>query len=259
MKQLPEHIKPSLVELLLAVADDKLILGHHNSDWTGLGPILEEDIAFSSLAQDEIAHAQAIYRLAGELAGKNEDDLAFGRPAEEFRCATVVEPTDEFDWAMAIARQFLCDHFDLLRLSRLANSSWKPLADLAGRIAAEEQVHVEHADSWIKRLATGTDESRRRIETAFSKLAPIAPTLFEPVDGQDVLESEGIYPPDAEDMFTAWREAVDHVLKNVDLSIPLKPFNREEIAGRRGEHTEALSELLDEMTEVYRIEPGAAW
>lgn len=259
MKQLPEHIKPLLVEFLLSVADDKLILGHHNSDWTGLGPILEEDIAFSSLAQDEIAHAQSLYRLAGELAEKGEDDLAFGRTVDEFRCATVVEPPDDFDWSVAIVRQFLCDHFDLLRLTRLANSSWKPLADLARRIAAEERVHVEHADSWIRRLATGTDESRQRIVAAIERLAPIAPTLFEPVDGQDVLESEGVYPPDERDMFEQWRDGVAEVLGRADLSIELQPIDRTRKAGRRGEHTDALKELLDEMCEVYRIEPGAAW
>jgi ring-1,2-phenylacetyl-CoA epoxidase subunit PaaC len=259
MNNLPEHIKPLLVELLLSMADDKLILGHHNSDWTGLGPILEEDIAFSSLAQDEIAHAQALYRLAGELAGQSEDELAFGRSPGDFRCATVVEPADDFDWSVAIVRQFLCDHFDLLRLTRLSNSSWKPLADLARRIAAEERVHVEHADSWIMRLASGTDESRQRIIAALKKLAPIASSLFEPVDGQDALEQEGIYPPTDRDMFDTWHEAIMQVLNSLKLSIDLPPNDPATKAGRRGEHTSALKELLDEMCEVYRIEPGAAW
>ena len=40
-----EHIK----ELLYKMADDLLVIGHRNSEWTGLGPILEEDIAFSSM------------------------------------------------------------------------------------------------------------------------------------------------------------------------------------------------------------------
>lgn len=259
MRTLPEHIKPALVELLLSVADDKLILGHHNSDWTGLGPILEEDIAFSSLAQDEIAHAQALYQLAGELAEKGENELAFGRSPDAFRCATIVEPPDDFDWSVAIVRQFFCDHFDLLRLNRLAEASWKPLADLAKRLAAEERVHVEHADSWIRRLATGTDESRQRIIAAVDRLAPIAPTLFEPVDGQDVLEREGIYPSGERDMFEQWHDAVQQVLSRAELSIEVEPFDRAQKAGRRGEHTDALNKLLDEMCEVYRIEPGVAW
>lgn len=259
MKDLPEHIKPSLIELLLSVADDKLILGHHNSDWTGLGPILEEDIAFSSLAQDEIAHAQALYRLAGELAQKSEDELAFGRNVEDFRCASVVEPADDFDWAVAIARQFLCDHFDVLRLKRLSHSTWKPLADLAKRITAEERVHVEHADSWIRRLAHGTDESCARIHAAFGRLLPLANSLFEPVDGQDLLESEGLYPLLDQDMFSRWCAEIERTLGPAEIDVPRSPFDRHTKAGRRGVHNSALNELLEEMTEVYRIEPGAAW
>ena len=90
---LPDELKKPAAELLLALADDKLMLGHRNSDWTGLGPILEEDIAFSSLAQDEIAHASAIYELVGELLGRSADDLAFGRAINDYRSATIVEGT----------------------------------------------------------------------------------------------------------------------------------------------------------------------
>ena len=94
---LAENLKTPLVELLLSVADDKLMIGHRNSDWTGLGPILEEDIAFSSLAQDEIAHAQVLYGLASEIDGRSADSLAFGRGPDEYRCAQLVELPDDFD------------------------------------------------------------------------------------------------------------------------------------------------------------------
>ena len=32
----------AVIELLYKIADDQLILGHRNSEWTGLGPLLEE-------------------------------------------------------------------------------------------------------------------------------------------------------------------------------------------------------------------------
>ncbi len=61
-------MKPS-VTLLTAMADDALVQGHRNSEWTGLGPIMEEDIAFSSMAQDKIGHAWALYRILHENLG----------------------------------------------------------------------------------------------------------------------------------------------------------------------------------------------
>jgi ring-1,2-phenylacetyl-CoA epoxidase subunit PaaC len=41
-----------LVEYLLRIGDDRLILGHRMSEWTGHGPILEEDIATAKIALD---------------------------------------------------------------------------------------------------------------------------------------------------------------------------------------------------------------
>ena len=207
MNTLPDHLKPPITQLLLSIADDKLMLGHRNSDWTGLGPILEEDIAFSHLAQDEIAHAQAIYDFIGNLIGKRADDLAFGRSPQEYRCATIVEVFDEFDWATALCRQFFCDHFDRVRFEALSRSSFKPLADLSRRIAAEERIHEEHSDGWMKRLGKGSAESRTRMQTALDALAPLALMLFEQTEGQEQLVKASVYPVDALQLFKDWSKS----------------------------------------------------
>lgn len=262
MEPLPDPtLRQPLVQLLLAIADDKLILGHRNSDWTGLGPILEEDIAFSALAQDEIAHAQALFVLAGSLIGKSADQLAFGRRVDEYRCAHIVEVPDEFDWATALVRQFFCDHFDRLRLNRLAESSWKPLASLAKRLAAEEEIHVQHADQWMIRLGTGSEESRTRLQRAIETLSAQAASLLEPVESQEQLEQAGVYPilPGDRDLFGLWSDELREVAHHGNLSLELQPLQASTRGGRRGIHTPHLNELLDEMCEVYRLEPDAAW
>ena len=65
--------------LLLEIADDELILGWRDSEWTGIAPFLEEDVAFSSIAQNEIGHARALYELAARELGTDADALAFDR------------------------------------------------------------------------------------------------------------------------------------------------------------------------------------
>jgi ring-1,2-phenylacetyl-CoA epoxidase subunit PaaC len=259
MAEIAENLKEPLVELLLALADDKLVLGHRNSDWTGLAPILEEDIAFSSLAQDEIAHAQAVYELTAALTGRSADELAFGRDPHKYRCAAIVELSDDFDWAFAICRQFFCNHFDLSRLRRMAASSYQPLADLAARLAAEEQVHVEHADSWIQRLGSGTEESRQRVQAALQRLGRVAGSLFEPVEGQADLEAAGVYPRGDTDPFEQWSKHLSEVTEAAGLTLAIDRPQPGTAGGRRGRHTEHLQPLLDEMCEVYRLEPRAAW
>ena len=259
MDRLPDKLTQPLVQLLLSVADDKFMLGHRNADWTGLAPILEEDIAFSALAQDELAHASALYQMVGGLLGTQADRLAFGRKPEEYRCAQVVELSDEFNWATALCRNFFCDHFDALRLKRLARSGYAPLAHLATRLAAEEQIHVEHVDTWVPRLGRGGDEARGRMQDALNALAPQAPTLLEPTDGMDKLEAAGIYPQLNRDLFDQWTEEVQRVAQRAGLELNLRRPEPVFVGGRRGRRSAAFLALLDELTEVYRLEPEAAW
>src|SRR6059036_1678845 len=106
-------------QLLLAIADDELILGWRDSEWTGIAPFLEEDVAFSSIAQNEIGHARALYELAARELGTTADELAFDRKPEEYRCAQLVELRLVPDWAATIARHHLYERADELRLEAL--------------------------------------------------------------------------------------------------------------------------------------------
>jgi len=259
LTEIPDNLKQPLIELLFAIADDKLMLGHRNSDWTGLAPFLEEDIAFSAFAQDDIAHAQAIYEYVGKIIGNSADELAFGRDPQDYRCASVVEIPDEFNWATALGRLFVCGHFNYLRFKRLSNSSIEDFAALCSRMCAEQQISVEHVDEWLDRLGRGTAESGQNMQDALKHLEPIAPMLLEPTEGQQLLEEAGVYPPLDQDMFERWRDDLKTVTKQAGLKFNLQAPDPNIPGGRRGEHSDSLSELHNEMTEVYRVEPGAKW
>ncbi len=259
MDKLPDHLWPPLTDLLLSVADDKLMLGHRNADWTGLAPMLEEDIAFASLAQDELAHALTLYQWLATGLASGADRLAYGRAPEKYRCAQLLELSDEFNWAVALARNFFCDHFDFVRLSRLANSAHVPLAQLATRLVAEEQIHVEHVDSWMHRLGHGGAEARQRMQDALDALAPQAAMLWEATAGVDQLEAAGVYSAVEGGTFDAWHARLQQICEDAGLRLQLAPPAADVKGGRRGMHSPGFAELLDEMTEVYRVEPEAAW
>lgn len=264
VSSLDPAVAQPLARLLLAAADDKLILGHRNGDWTGLGPILEEDIAFSNIAQDEIAHAQELYRLAAALLEPQADPtvaanrLAYARGPAERLCAELVVIPDEFDWASAVARQFFFDHFDAVRLPRMQRGSYAPLAELAGKMHLEIGLHLRHFDEWIRRLGHGTAESRTRIIAALAKLWPYALGLFEALDGQERLAGAGIDPGTDAAAEAEWRAQVAAVIKSAGLP-PLDDTAAPRLGGRQGRHSPALAELLNELGEVYRLEPDAAW
>jgi ring-1,2-phenylacetyl-CoA epoxidase subunit PaaC len=139
-------------DVLLALADDELILGWRNSEWTGLAPFLEEDVAFSSIAQNEIGHARALYELAASDLGTTADELAFDRSPDTYRCAPLVQFRFVPDWASTVARHFLYETADAVRIEALKTSSDTTLAGIAAKIDREEVYHRIHAEMWIDRL-----------------------------------------------------------------------------------------------------------
>jgi ring-1,2-phenylacetyl-CoA epoxidase subunit PaaC len=144
---------------LLAIADDELILGWRNSEWTGIAPFLEEDVAFSSIAQNEIGHARALYELAAAELGSTADELAFDRSPSEYLCAPLVQTRLIHDWAGTIARHVLYETADAIRLDELKSSDDGELAGLAAKMDREEVYHRMHAEMWATRLR---DEDRLR-------------------------------------------------------------------------------------------------
>jgi len=206
---------------LLALADDELILGWRNSEWTGIAPFLEEDVAFSSIAQTEIGHARAWYELAARELGTEADALAFDRQPEEYHCAPFVELRFVPDWAQTIARHWLYETADAIRIQALMHSRDPEIAGLAEKIDREEAYHRMHADMWADRL-----REEPRFQQAVDELWPYA---------------LGVLGPEQRDRFreVVGRELVDPV--------------------ERGKHTEELAPLWEEMTMVRRSVPGASW
>ena len=136
------------VTAVLAFADDELVLGWRDSEWTGVAPFLEEDVAFSSIAQGEIGHARALYELAAGVVGGDADALAFDREASEYRCAPFVELPLAGDWAATVARHWLYETADSIRVAALMESDWPELAGLAAKMDREEAYHRMHARMW---------------------------------------------------------------------------------------------------------------
>ena len=196
------------LSLLLALADDELVIGHRHSEWTGWAPHIEEDLAFSSIAQDEMAHARLLYGLAGELTGRSEDELALGRPPEEYRNAVLCERPNG-DWGYTLARQYLYDTADAVRLEALADSSWKELVERVGVIRLEEKYHLDHAGAWFDRLVAGPLEARQRFAEGLSAALGEAVGLFEPLPGEEELVADGVLPKTSEELLGEWLGELD--------------------------------------------------
>lgn len=251
-----EHVAAAK-ELLYKMADDQLIIGHRNSEWTGLGPLLEEDIAFSSMAQDKIGQSQHLYQLLHELGESDPDTVAFTRNAEQFHCCQLVElPNGEYDFSTI--RHFLFDFAEALRFEMLAQSSYEDLAKIARKFKGEIKYHTMHANTWVQQLAQGNEESKARMQSALNECWNHALGIFEEGPHESVLAESGIFAGEAA-LKSRWLETIVPLLEKYGFKIPDESTWQAQNGGRRGYHTDHLQPLLTEMTEVYRIDPSADW
>jgi len=275
----------SLVSLLLAYGDDELVLGHRHSEWTGFAPHIEEDVAFSSIAQDEIGHAANYFMLLAKLTDDDADRIALGREANDYRNAVICERSNG-DWAYTLARHWLYDTADDIRLATLERSSNTELAQLATKMRREERYHLIHADMWMKRVAHGPVEGRSRLETGLSSAFAEAIGLFEPIELEAEAVDEGWLPTPSSQLKATFIERASDTLDELGLPTDVRadldesaefvasssgdliaspdgeeaaPAQPTGLGGRAGEHTGDFDQLWGEMTKTYRQHPGATW
>lgn len=278
-------IDDALRALLLALGDDELIIGHRHSEWTGHAPHIEEDVAFSSIAQDEIGHAAAYYSLVADMEGSSPDAIALGRKPDDYRHAILCERPNG-DWGYTLVRHWLYDTADDVRLEALERSSHDDLRAVATKLRREERYHLLHADMWMKRVARGPVEGRARLIDALMKALPEAVALFEPLEYERDAVARALLPVASDDLRarfvrratgmldefglpTEVGAAADRAAEFVasaagdliatDATGPEHHAVPSGSGGRRGRRSDDFGPLWDEMTSTYRDNPGATW
>ncbi len=256
MVDLPAGVSgEALQRLLLAMADDELVLGHRNSEWTGHAPILEEDIAFSNIAQDELGHSLLWFTLLGKLNGTTPDTMAFDRPWNEFTCCRFVS-YPRGDFAYTVVRQYLFDEMEQVRLASLSASSYSPLREVAEKLLREEAYHLMHVKGLLGRLGAATEESHRRMQSALDVAWPQALGMFEALETEEELMRGGVFPGNGV-LAEEWKKRVLPVLASATLAVPSNVTP--ELGGRHRKHTDHLKQLVTDLQLVYQIAPEAKW
>jgi ring-1,2-phenylacetyl-CoA epoxidase subunit PaaC len=275
-------VSDALISVVTALGDDELVIGHRHSEWTGFAPHIEEDVAFSSIAQDEIGHAGAYLSLASKITGDDVDRLALGRDKDDYRHAVVCERPNG-DWAFTLARHWLYDHADAIRLEAMEQSSHEELRAVVTKIRREETYHLLHADTWMERIAHGPVEGRRNLMDAVGRVFDDALGLFEPFENEAAALTEGILPASSEELRARFIEQTSEALDRLgfpthlvatadaefvasssgDLIVESEPVDEVEPhggrGGRAGRHSDDWSGLWDDMTRTFRDNPGARW
>jgi ring-1,2-phenylacetyl-CoA epoxidase subunit PaaC len=256
----------ALIDYTLCLADDALILGHRNSEWTGFGPILEQDIAISNIALDLIGQARNFYQYAARLMDRTEDQLAYLRDSWDFKNCLLTEQTNG-DWAKTILRQFFFSTYQFYLYGQLRHSRDSELAAISDKAIKEVAYHLRWSSEWVIRLGDGTDESHARMQQALGDLWPFTGELFQAPGFLQQLIKEGI-AADLSLIRPQWDEKVMEVFAEARLDRPFGeggksgedgPATWMQSGGREGRHTEHLGYLLAEMQFLQRAYPGCEW
>jgi ring-1,2-phenylacetyl-CoA epoxidase subunit PaaC len=240
---------------LLALADDELMLGHRDGEWTGHAPLLEEDIALSNIAQDELGHSLVWYTLFQQLAAKEPDAMAFEREWNDYTCCRFVT-YPKGDFAYTIVRQYLFDEAEQVRLKAFTKSAYLPIKEVSAKILREEAYHLMHSQGLVERLGDATEESHSRMQAAIDAAFPQALALFEKLEKEDELVTAGVFPGSNE-LQAEWLRRVVPVLTGATLTVLVDASP--DYGGRRKNHSEHLKQLVDDLQAVYRIAPSAKW
>ena len=243
--------------LVLALADDELCIGQNLAWWIAVGPFLEEDLALTSISQDELGHARALYGLLGD----DIDALAYGREPHEYRSAHITELPCR-DWGETLVRHFLYDTAETVRWSALTASSWEALAAVARRALAEERSHLRHASGLLSRLLR-TEAGCSQLLPLFDQFVPLACELFDSPPGcaADDLVATGVMARPLSDQRAEWQATVDEALAAAGYQ-PNWPDHvsfASTTGGRAGQRSAHFAALHAEMVEVLSIDPAAVW
>ncbi len=256
------NAKNDLVDLTLFLADSSLIMGHRLSEWTGHGPMIEQDIAITNIALDLIGQARNFYQYAAEISNSidpekkkiTEDDLAYLRNADEFKNILLTELPNG-DWAMTIGKIFFFSTWQFYLYQKFIYFSDKQLSAIAEKSLKEVAYHLKWSRDWVIRLGDGTEESKRRMQKAVDDLWPYTGEMFVAAEFEINLDKS--VSINVSNIKNGWLDKIKAVLKEATLKIP--EDNWMQSGGKNGRHTEHLGYILAEMQFMQRAYPGLEW
>ena len=254
----------ALRELLFQLADDDFLISFRGSEWLGLAPHIEEDVAYSSITQNTMGHAVMYYNLLEDLSEGNADILAHDRKPEERRNGCYLEKRNGegkyleepyYDWALAVVRNYFYETFKKIKLEAIANSSYLPLAHVARKVLMEHPYHLAHWKIWMSQLQNATVEAKKRIQDRVEEAWDEFADVLELGSLSSDMKKYQLIAIGEKDMKDRWIKEVEEVL----VEMPKRPLGKKYGNGRNKEHTADLEQALDTLAEVYNSDKTATW
>ncbi len=164
---MPDEYRAAVLKFVEMHANSELMGVLPERDWILRAPNLKRKLALTSKIQDEVGHAQLLYRVAEDL-GKPRDAMLADLLAGKTKFHNVFHyPTRSWGDVGIIA--WLVDAAAIVSQQALRDSSYAPYARTMKKICWEESVHIMHGRDVVLTLMNGTDAQRALVQEALDR------------------------------------------------------------------------------------------
>jgi ring-1,2-phenylacetyl-CoA epoxidase subunit PaaA len=164
---MPEEYRKRLIKFIEMHANSELMGVLPERDWILRAPTLQRKLALTAKIQDEVGHAQLIYRVVEDL-GKPRDACLDDLLAGTSKFHNVFHyPTKTWGDVGVIA--WLVDAAAIISQKALLKSSYAPYARIMKRVCWEESFHVLHGRDVVLAMVTGTEHQRELVQEAIDR------------------------------------------------------------------------------------------
>jgi ring-1,2-phenylacetyl-CoA epoxidase subunit PaaA len=164
---MPDEYRTAVLRFVEMHANSELMGVLPEREWIMRAPTLRRKLALTAKVQDEVGHAQLLYRVAEDLGKSRErmvEDLLAGRT----KFHNVFHyPTRSWGDVGIIA--WLVDAAAIVAQQALRESSYGPYSRTMKKICWEESVHIMHGRDVVVTLVTGTHSQRQMVQEALDR------------------------------------------------------------------------------------------
>ena len=164
---MPDEYRKRLIKFIEMHANSELMGVLPERDWILRAPTLQRKLALTAKIQDEVGHAQLIYRVVEDLGKPREacfDDLIAGK--SKFH-NVFHYPTRSWGDVGVIA--WLVDAAAIVSQKALLKTSYAPYARIMKRVCWEESFHILHGRDVVLAMVNGTDSQREMVQEALDR------------------------------------------------------------------------------------------
>jgi len=164
---MPDEYRSGVLKFVEMHANSELMGVLPEREWILRAPTLRRKLALTSKVQDEVGHAQLLYRVAEDL-GKSRDAMMEDLLAGKTKFHNVFHyPTRT--WADIGVIAWLVDAAAIVAQQALRDSSYAPYARTMRKICWEESVHIMHGRDVVVTMVNGTSQQRDMIQEALDR------------------------------------------------------------------------------------------